>query len=158
MLSNIDIAHPPTHQIAEKTERCIATPNDTRLYTYLHNAKMDARMTLHTYLLYKYFNSQCLFLCLFPFKGNFQCGRLCFLAHSSLVWPRYMWRVNFVYYFMHLFMSVCRYRTGGGKSPNQLTVEEMRSFVRQLYNLPCSLTQAPLLKVTGTHTCTHSRV
>ncbi|XP_051525204.1 lysine-specific demethylase 5B-B-like isoform X5 [Myxocyprinus asiaticus] len=39
-----------------------------------------------------------------------------------------------------------RYRTGGGKSLNQLTVEEMRSFVRQLYNLPCSLTQAPLLK------------
>uniref|UniRef100_A0A8C1YH41 [histone H3]-trimethyl-L-lysine(4) demethylase n=1 Tax=Cyprinus carpio TaxID=7962 RepID=A0A8C1YH41_CYPCA len=39
-----------------------------------------------------------------------------------------------------------RYRTGGGNSPNQLTVEEMRSFVRQLYNLPCSLTQAPLLK------------
>ncbi|XP_057212242.1 lysine-specific demethylase 5B-B isoform X3 [Triplophysa rosa] len=39
-----------------------------------------------------------------------------------------------------------RYRTGGGKSPNQLSVEEMRSFVRQLYNLPCSLTQAPLLK------------
>lgn len=27
----------------------------------------------------------------------------------------------------------------------------MRSFVRQLYNLPCSLTQAPLLKVTDTH-------
>ncbi|RXN18439.1 lysine-specific demethylase 5B-B-like isoform X2 [Labeo rohita] len=39
-----------------------------------------------------------------------------------------------------------KYRTGGGNSPNQLTVEEMRSFVRQLYNLPCSLTQAPLLK------------
>ncbi|KAA0713965.1 Lysine-specific demethylase 5B-B [Triplophysa tibetana] len=39
-----------------------------------------------------------------------------------------------------------RYRTGGGKSPNQLSVEEMRSFVRQLYNLPCSLMQAPLLK------------
>uniref|UniRef100_A0A9J7YY63 [histone H3]-trimethyl-L-lysine(4) demethylase n=1 Tax=Cyprinus carpio carpio TaxID=630221 RepID=A0A9J7YY63_CYPCA len=39
-----------------------------------------------------------------------------------------------------------RYRTGGGNSINQLTVEEMRSFVRQLYNLPCSLTQAPLLK------------
>uniref|UniRef100_A0A4W4DXS5 [histone H3]-trimethyl-L-lysine(4) demethylase n=1 Tax=Electrophorus electricus TaxID=8005 RepID=A0A4W4DXS5_ELEEL len=39
-----------------------------------------------------------------------------------------------------------RYRTAGGKSHNQLSVEEMRSFVRQLYNLPCSLTQAPLLK------------
>uniref|UniRef100_A0AAY4BA83 [histone H3]-trimethyl-L-lysine(4) demethylase n=1 Tax=Denticeps clupeoides TaxID=299321 RepID=A0AAY4BA83_9TELE len=36
--------------------------------------------------------------------------------------------------------------TSGGKSQNQLTVEEMRSFVRQLYNLPCSLPQAPLLK------------
>ncbi|TRZ00900.1 hypothetical protein DNTS_013064, partial [Danionella cerebrum] len=39
------------------------------------------------------------------------------------------------------------YRICGGKSQNQLTVEEMRSFVRQLYNLPCCLTQAPLLKV-----------
>uniref|UniRef100_A0A8C5BGY2 [histone H3]-trimethyl-L-lysine(4) demethylase n=1 Tax=Gadus morhua TaxID=8049 RepID=A0A8C5BGY2_GADMO len=34
----------------------------------------------------------------------------------------------------------------GGKSQSLLTVEELRSFVRQLYNLPCSLTQAPLLK------------
>ncbi|TRY57612.1 hypothetical protein DNTS_021047 [Danionella cerebrum] len=40
-----------------------------------------------------------------------------------------------------------RYRICGGKSQNQLTVEEMRSFVRQIYNLPCCLTQAPLLKV-----------
>uniref|UniRef100_A0A8B9GZ28 [histone H3]-trimethyl-L-lysine(4) demethylase n=1 Tax=Astyanax mexicanus TaxID=7994 RepID=A0A8B9GZ28_ASTMX len=39
-----------------------------------------------------------------------------------------------------------RYRIAGGKTQNQLSVEEMRSFVRQLYNLPCSLTQAPLLK------------
>ncbi|XP_062855118.1 lysine-specific demethylase 5B-B [Trichomycterus rosablanca] len=39
-----------------------------------------------------------------------------------------------------------RYRAGGGKTQSQLTVEEMRSFVRQLYNLPCCLTQAPLLK------------
>ncbi|KAI1893098.1 hypothetical protein AGOR_G00140400 [Albula goreensis] len=39
-----------------------------------------------------------------------------------------------------------RYRSGGGKSQNQLTVEELRSFVRQLYNLPCSISQAPLLK------------
>uniref|UniRef100_A0A667YT29 [histone H3]-trimethyl-L-lysine(4) demethylase n=1 Tax=Myripristis murdjan TaxID=586833 RepID=A0A667YT29_9TELE len=31
-------------------------------------------------------------------------------------------------------------------SPFQLTVEELSSFVRQLYNLPCSLSQAPLLK------------
>ncbi|XP_046727107.1 lysine-specific demethylase 5B-B isoform X4 [Silurus meridionalis] len=39
-----------------------------------------------------------------------------------------------------------RYRAGGGKTHNQLNVEELRSFVRQLYNLPCSLMQAPLLK------------
>ncbi|XP_062314993.1 lysine-specific demethylase 5B-B isoform X1 [Osmerus eperlanus] len=39
-----------------------------------------------------------------------------------------------------------RYRCGGGKSQSHLTVEELRSFVRQLYNLPCSLSQAPLLK------------
>lgn len=42
-----------------------------------------------------------------------------------------------------------RYRCGGGKSQSHLTVEELRSFVRQLYNLPCSLSQAPLLKVGG---------
>lgn len=29
-----------------------------------------------------------------------------------------------------------RYRCGGGKTQSQLTVEELRSFVRQLYNLP----------------------
>ncbi|XP_023659863.1 lysine (K)-specific demethylase 5Ba isoform X2 [Paramormyrops kingsleyae] len=39
-----------------------------------------------------------------------------------------------------------RFRSGGGKSQNQLTVEELKSFVRQLYNLPCSIHQAPLLK------------
>ncbi|KAM6924487.1 lysine-specific demethylase 5B-B [Xenentodon cancila] len=39
-----------------------------------------------------------------------------------------------------------RYRCGSGKSRSQLTVEELSSFVRQLYNLPCSLTQAPMLK------------
>ncbi|XP_034551845.1 lysine-specific demethylase 5B-B isoform X1 [Notolabrus celidotus] len=39
-----------------------------------------------------------------------------------------------------------RYRCGNGKSCSQLTVEELRSFVRQLYNLSCSLLQAPLLK------------
>ncbi|XP_031422691.1 lysine-specific demethylase 5B-B isoform X3 [Clupea harengus] len=39
-----------------------------------------------------------------------------------------------------------RLRSGGVKTQNQLTVEEVRSFVRQLYNLPCSLPQAPLLK------------
>ncbi|XP_061909380.1 lysine-specific demethylase 5B-B isoform X2 [Entelurus aequoreus] len=39
-----------------------------------------------------------------------------------------------------------RYQFGNGKSRSQLTVEELSSFVRQLYNLSCSLTQAPLLK------------
>ncbi|KAJ8386387.1 hypothetical protein AAFF_G00170920 [Aldrovandia affinis] len=39
-----------------------------------------------------------------------------------------------------------RYRSGWGKSQSQLTVEELKSFVRQLYNLPCSISQAPLLK------------
>ncbi|XP_017265109.1 lysine-specific demethylase 5B-B isoform X2 [Kryptolebias marmoratus] len=39
-----------------------------------------------------------------------------------------------------------RYRCGTGKSRSQLTVEELSSFVRQLYNLSCSLPQAPLLK------------
>ncbi|XP_037540623.1 lysine-specific demethylase 5B-B isoform X2 [Nematolebias whitei] len=39
-----------------------------------------------------------------------------------------------------------RYRCGTGKSRSQLTVEELSSFVRQLYNLSCSLPQAPMLK------------
>ncbi|XP_023142903.1 lysine (K)-specific demethylase 5Ba isoform X1 [Amphiprion ocellaris] len=41
-----------------------------------------------------------------------------------------------------------RYRSGGGKSQsqNELTVEELRSFVQQLDNLPCNVRQAPLLK------------
>ncbi|KAM8815286.1 lysine-specific demethylase 5B isoform 3-T3 [Rhynchonycteris naso] len=39
-----------------------------------------------------------------------------------------------------------RYRSGGGKSPNQLTVSELRQFVTQLYALPCVLSQTPLLK------------
>ncbi|XP_077368986.1 lysine-specific demethylase 5B-B isoform X2 [Festucalex cinctus] len=39
-----------------------------------------------------------------------------------------------------------RYQCGILKSRSQLTVEELSSFVRQLYNLSCSLTQAPLLK------------
>ncbi|KAG9352857.1 hypothetical protein JZ751_017433 [Albula glossodonta] len=39
-----------------------------------------------------------------------------------------------------------RSRSGGGKSQNQLTAEELKSFVRQLFNLPCSIRQAPLLK------------
>lgn len=42
-----------------------------------------------------------------------------------------------------------RYRSGGGKSQNQneLTAEELRSFVQQLDNLPCNIRQGPLLKV-----------
>uniref|UniRef100_A0A673HL12 [histone H3]-trimethyl-L-lysine(4) demethylase n=1 Tax=Sinocyclocheilus rhinocerous TaxID=307959 RepID=A0A673HL12_9TELE len=39
-----------------------------------------------------------------------------------------------------------RYRSGGGKSQNQLTVEELRLFVNQLYDLPCTIRQAPFLK------------
>ncbi|XP_077386911.1 lysine (K)-specific demethylase 5Ba [Festucalex cinctus] len=41
-----------------------------------------------------------------------------------------------------------RFRSCGGKSQsqNELTVEELRSFVQQLDNLPCNIRQAPLLK------------
>ncbi|KAK5895431.1 hypothetical protein CesoFtcFv8_012024 [Champsocephalus esox] len=39
-----------------------------------------------------------------------------------------------------------RNRCGHGRSCSQLSVEELRSFVRQLYNLSCSLPQAPKLK------------
>uniref|UniRef100_A0A8C5FJF6 [histone H3]-trimethyl-L-lysine(4) demethylase n=1 Tax=Gadus morhua TaxID=8049 RepID=A0A8C5FJF6_GADMO len=41
-----------------------------------------------------------------------------------------------------------RYRSGGGRtqSQNELTVEELRSFVTQLDGLPCVIRQAPLLK------------
>uniref|UniRef100_A0A669DG80 [histone H3]-trimethyl-L-lysine(4) demethylase n=1 Tax=Oreochromis niloticus TaxID=8128 RepID=A0A669DG80_ORENI len=41
-----------------------------------------------------------------------------------------------------------RYRSGGGKSQsqNELTVEELRLFVKQLDSLPCNIRQAPLLK------------
>ncbi|KAM9785478.1 LOW QUALITY PROTEIN: lysine-specific demethylase 5B-B [Neosynchiropus ocellatus] len=39
-----------------------------------------------------------------------------------------------------------RFRVGSGRSRSQLTVEELSSFVRQLYNLCCSLPQAPRLK------------
>lgn len=46
-----------------------------------------------------------------------------------------------------LGLCLCRYRSGGGKSPNQLTVSELRQFVTQLYALPCVLSQTPLLKV-----------
>lgn len=54
--------------------------------------------------------------------------------------------------FVDLLSRFCvyfRYRSGGGKSQNQneLTVEELRSFVRQFDNLPCNIRQAPLLKV-----------
>lgn len=41
-----------------------------------------------------------------------------------------------------------RYRSCGGKSQsqNELTVEELRTFVRQLDALPCNIRQAPLLR------------
>uniref|UniRef100_H3AVW4 Guanine nucleotide exchange factor MSS4 n=1 Tax=Latimeria chalumnae TaxID=7897 RepID=H3AVW4_LATCH len=45
-----------------------------------------------------------------------------------------------------LMWCVLRYRSGGGKSQNQLTLDELRCFVRQLYSLPCIISQAPLLK------------
>ncbi|XP_063072078.1 lysine (K)-specific demethylase 5Ba isoform X2 [Engraulis encrasicolus] len=39
-----------------------------------------------------------------------------------------------------------RYRSGGGKCQNQVSVEELKAFVTQLYKLPCIIRQAPLLK------------
>ncbi|CAH2221564.1 lysine-specific demethylase 5B [Pelobates cultripes] len=39
-----------------------------------------------------------------------------------------------------------RFRSGGGKSSNQLTVAEFRSFVKQLNSFPCIINQAPQLK------------
>uniref|UniRef100_A0A8C5MKI2 [histone H3]-trimethyl-L-lysine(4) demethylase n=1 Tax=Leptobrachium leishanense TaxID=445787 RepID=A0A8C5MKI2_9ANUR len=39
-----------------------------------------------------------------------------------------------------------RFRSGGGKSPNQLTIAEFRSFVKQLNSLPCTIAQANQLK------------
>ncbi|XP_072886376.1 lysine-specific demethylase 5B-like isoform X1 [Hemitrygon akajei] len=39
-----------------------------------------------------------------------------------------------------------RYRSGGGKSQNRLTFEELQAFVKQLYGLPCIIDQASLLK------------
>ncbi|KAG8451341.1 hypothetical protein GDO86_003521 [Hymenochirus boettgeri] len=39
-----------------------------------------------------------------------------------------------------------RFRSGGGKSANQLSVAELRSFVKQLHTLPCVINQAPQLK------------
>ena len=44
-------------------------------------------------------------------------------------------------------LCLSRYRSGGGKSPSQLTVSELRQFVAQLHALPCVLSQTPLLKV-----------
>ncbi len=136
--------------------RCISTLKDNHLYTYLdkNSAKRCKNDPLHTH--YTSTSAQCLL----PFQGNFQCGGLCFSAHIGLVRPKHTWHVNCVLFhaFVYVCLSscVCRYRTGRGNSPNQLTVEEMSSFVRQLYNLPCSLTQAPLLKVTVTHMHTHT--
>lgn len=48
-----------------------------------------------------------------------------------------------------VYIFVNRYRSGGGKSQNQLTVEELKTFVNQLYDLPCTIRQAPFLKVTN---------
>uniref|UniRef100_A0A671UZ86 [histone H3]-trimethyl-L-lysine(4) demethylase n=1 Tax=Sparus aurata TaxID=8175 RepID=A0A671UZ86_SPAAU len=42
--------------------------------------------------------------------------------------------------------SVAQQLLNGKRQTSQLTVEELSSFVRQLYNLPCSLPQAPMLK------------
>ncbi|KAG9493201.1 lysine-specific demethylase 5B [Eleutherodactylus coqui] len=39
-----------------------------------------------------------------------------------------------------------RFRSGGGKTQNQLTVVELKSFVKQLQSLPCSINQTPQLK------------
>ncbi|KAM4700298.1 lysine-specific demethylase 5B isoform 2-T2 [Discoglossus pictus] len=39
-----------------------------------------------------------------------------------------------------------RFRSGGGKTSNQLTIAELRSFVKQLHSLPCIISQAPQLK------------
>uniref|UniRef100_A0A8C7WPU2 [histone H3]-trimethyl-L-lysine(4) demethylase n=1 Tax=Oryzias sinensis TaxID=183150 RepID=A0A8C7WPU2_9TELE len=40
----------------------------------------------------------------------------------------------------------CPFRGGKSQNHNELTVEELRSFVQQLDNLPCNIRQAPLLK------------
>ncbi|KAM9320723.1 lysine-specific demethylase 5B [Gastrophryne carolinensis] len=39
-----------------------------------------------------------------------------------------------------------RFRSGGGKTQNQLTVTELRSFVKQLHSLPCNISQTTQLK------------
>uniref|UniRef100_A0A665U028 [histone H3]-trimethyl-L-lysine(4) demethylase n=1 Tax=Echeneis naucrates TaxID=173247 RepID=A0A665U028_ECHNA len=75
---------------------------------------------------------------------------LCSCPHSNLTLQ--IINSNFFLYLLSVCDGVlnlcCRYRSGGGKSQNQneLTVEELRSFVRQLDNLPCTIRQAPLLK------------
>uniref|UniRef100_A0A672QI36 [histone H3]-trimethyl-L-lysine(4) demethylase n=1 Tax=Sinocyclocheilus grahami TaxID=75366 RepID=A0A672QI36_SINGR len=60
------------------------------------------------------------------------------LSHLSCILTSFKW--------MQICICVNRYRSGGGKSQNQLTVEELRSFVNQLYDLPCTIRQAPFLK------------
>lgn len=65
---------------------------------------------------------------------------------------RYVVCVNLMLVFIEPLSRICmyyRYRSGGGKSQNQneLTVEELRSFVQQFDNLLCNIRQAPLLKV-----------
>ncbi|KAM4794669.1 LOW QUALITY PROTEIN: lysine-specific demethylase 5B [Rhinophrynus dorsalis] len=39
-----------------------------------------------------------------------------------------------------------RFRSGGGKSSTQLTVAELRSFLKHLHSLPCIISQTPQLK------------
>ncbi len=144
-------------QVPEKEPvRYISTLKDNHLYTYLdkNNAKRCKNDPLHTH-----YTSTSAHSVYYHFRGISSVVGFVFL--HTLVW--FGWNTHgmwIVYYFIHLIVclssSVCRYRTGRGNSPNQLTVEEMRSFVRQLYNLPCSLTQAPLLKVTDTHMHAHT--
>lgn len=57
-------------------------------------------------------------------------------------------RVLTYFFYFFIFFNV-RYRSCGGKSQsqNELTVEELRTFVRQLDALPCNIRQAPLLRV-----------
>ncbi len=75
----------------------------------------------------------------------------CWAIWSSCTFTSFKW--------MQIYVSVDRYRSGGGKSQNQLTVEELRSFVNQLYDLPCTIRQAPFLKVPNHTTawCNSSR-
>lgn len=77
-------------------------------------------------------------------------------SRHQTVWRQYFLALSdssvLMLVFKDLLSSICvyfRYRSGGGKSQNQneLTVEELRCFVRQFDNLPCNIRQAPLLKV-----------